>query len=131
MESQWETLFQHYYMTRLEKKVFSEQLPFAPAQYCRYGDDTFCIFNSTEHANEFLEHINSLNEKIKFTVENMKNNAISFLDVQVTLKNGKLLSTNYGKLTFTGILMSYHSITPKLLKLNSIRSMIFLAYKIS
>ena len=45
--------------------------PLPPYLWMGYVDDTFTIIKSS-HRSEFLEHINSINECIKFTSEDQR-----------------------------------------------------------
>ena len=55
------------FMAQLEEtKIVDESYP---KFYRRYVDDTFCLFNQKEDANNFLEHINKLHPSIRFEME--------------------------------------------------------------
>ncbi|XP_069975882.1 uncharacterized protein, partial [Penaeus vannamei] len=43
-------------------------IPFKPLYYKRFVDDTFLIFKSQEHGQEFLSYLNSQHPNVKFTV---------------------------------------------------------------
>ena len=70
--------------------------------WLRYVDDKFVI-QKEDHKQNFLEHINSVNPAIRFTVEgNKEDGAISFLDTMVKPEdNGTLFITVYRKSTNT------------------------------
>ena len=74
-----------------------------PNLWLRYVDDTFVVWPRGKTAlQEFLLHLNSQHPLIKFTMEQEKNNTISFLDVQVTRKaDGTLAHTVHRKPTHT------------------------------
>ena len=65
-------------------------------------DDT-CVIQQQAHKQAFLDHINSLDPAIKFTVEgNEGNGAIAFLDTLVTSEaDNSLPITVYHKATHT------------------------------
>ena len=68
--------------------------------WLRYVDDTFVI-QKEYHKQNFLEHINSVNLAIKFTVDDNKDDgAIPFLDTIFKPKaHGRLSITVYRKPT--------------------------------
>ena len=73
-----------------------------PRLWFRYVDDTFVIQKEI-HKQEFLQHINSVDPAIQFTVENNnEDGAIFFLDTTVTPEADWTLSiTVYRKPTHT------------------------------
>ncbi|CAK1589294.1 unnamed protein product [Parnassius mnemosyne] len=56
--------------------------PVNPRFYRRYVDDTFTILPS-DKITAFLNHLNSINPNIQFTMELEANNTLAFLDVLV------------------------------------------------
>ena len=55
----------------------------SPSFWCRYVDDTFVIYKEANKQG-FLQHINSVDPAIKFTVEdNKEDGSIPFLDTTV------------------------------------------------
>ena len=59
-----------------------------PSLWKRYVDDAFVI-QEEEHSNEFFQHVNSIEEKIKFTAESTRaDGAMPFLDTLVTPRKG-------------------------------------------
>ena len=49
--------------------------------YCRYVDDTFCLFNNEKDALEFFQYINDKHPSIRFTMETEVKHKLPFLDV--------------------------------------------------
>jgi len=79
-----------------------KSFPFTPDEWKRYVDDIFAKWRrSLDKLNEFLSHLNSLSEHIKFTIEIEKDNQLPFLDVLLTKKNGKLSHQVFRKQTHT------------------------------
>ncbi|CAK1596643.1 unnamed protein product [Parnassius mnemosyne] len=75
--------------------------PVTPSFYKRYVDDTFTILPS-DKVTAFLEHLNSINPKIQFTMELEANNSLAFLDVLVIRNpNNTVGHTVYRKKTHT------------------------------
>ena len=70
------------YMEYLEQKALSTA-PKPPRFWCRFVDDTFVIHKEV-NKQDFLQHINSVDPAIKFTVEdNKEDGPIPFLDTIV------------------------------------------------
>ena len=110
------------FMENFETKAL-ERAPHPPSLWKRFVDDTFVILE-TEHKEEFFNHINSIEEKIKFTAENTKaDGSIPFLDTLVTPKSeGSLSTTVYRKPTHTNQYLlwdSHHAIANKYSVINS------------
>ena len=84
-----------------------------PLLYVRYIDDVFMIWQHGEsELNNFVSHLNSCVDTIKFTMEfSMK--SISFLDTRVINKGGKLYTDLYTKPTDTHDYLMYSSAHPQ------------------
>ena len=89
------------YMEYLEQKVLSTA-PNPPRSWCRFVDDTFVIHKEVNKQG-FLQHINSVDPAIRFTVEdNKEDGSIPFLDTIVKPEaDGTLSITVYRKPTHT------------------------------
>ncbi|XP_026744741.1 uncharacterized protein LOC113506080, partial [Trichoplusia ni] len=75
--------------------------PFTPRFYKRYVDDTFTVLPSSQ-VNAFLKHLNSINNKIQFTMELEDNKSLAFLDILVKRNPDQTIShTVYRKKTHT------------------------------
>ena len=60
----------------------------------RFIDDVFFIWtHGEERLKSFINHLNSSHDTIKFTSEHSRG-SISFLDVQVSVGEGEVLSTD-------------------------------------
>ena len=80
-------------MTRLEERLL-EASPDKPLIWMRFIDDVFFIWmHGEERLKSFIDHLNSSHETIKFTSEQSRD-SISFLDVQVSVGEGGVLSTD-------------------------------------
>ena len=88
------------YMEYFEQKALSTSP--TPRLRHRYVDDTFVIQKEVNKQN-FVQHINSVDQAIQFTVEdNKEDGAIPFLDTIVKSEtDGKLSITVYRKPTHT------------------------------
>ena len=60
-----------------------------------------------------------------------KNNSLPFLDVLVTKTNDGVTTSVYRKPTFTGLGTNFLSFTPRLFKINAIKTLVYRCYNIS
>ena len=93
--------YANLFMGDLERELLA-QSPLKPFIWWRYTDDIFMVWtHGEEKLNEFMAHINSSHNTIKFTHE-FSELSISFLDVTVLLDNNNQISTDlYVKSTDT------------------------------
>ena len=91
MESQVSPIVVNLYMEHFEREaLWSASNP--PRHWFRFVDDTFAI-QQQAHKQAFIDHINSIDPAIKFTVEgNQEDGAIPFLNTLVTPGTDKSLS---------------------------------------
>ena len=110
------------YMEYFEQKVLSTAP--TPRLWQRYVDDTFVIQKEV-NKQDFLQHINSVNPTIQFTVENNKEDgAIPFLDpIDKPEAYGNLSITVYRKPTHTDQYLqwdSHHNLSAKFSVINTL-----------
>lgn len=86
--------------------------PHPPKWWYRYVDDSHvCI--TREHLTEFHSHLNSVNEHIKFTVEEEKDGSIAFLDTMTSRNpDGTIKTSVYRKATHTDKYLQFNSHHP-------------------
>ena len=58
--------------------------------YHRYVDDIFCIVKKGQKI-DIMNEMNEFDPSLKFTVENMENNKLNFLDTTIFLEGEKLI----------------------------------------
>ena len=104
---------------------------FKPLLYRCYVDDLFLLFNNENEAIQFLNYLNSMHHKIKFTFEPEADNRLNFLDVVVEKSINRFITSVFRKPTFTGLGTNFFSFTPFIYKLNCIRTLIYRAYHLS
>ena len=81
------------FMTRLEERLLDAS-PDKPLIWMRFIDDVFLIWtHGEEKLTSFINHLNSSHETIKFTSEQSRDR-MSILDVQVSLGEGGVISTD-------------------------------------
>ena len=73
------------------KKNWLEHCPleYTPLQYRRYVDDIFVLYNSAQHLRCFHSYLNSHHPEISFTIENEKDNRMSFLEANIIHEKDK------------------------------------------
>ena len=120
-----------FFMGSIEEKLFANNRDFYPERYFRYVDDTLCLFDNAEDINKFLNCLNGLHDNISFTCERSVNDTMPFLDVQLSFTDNIITTAVYRKNTFTGRLLNYKSIAPKIWKIGLIKTMIYRAYHLS
>ena len=123
--------FANKFMSCLEKNSLGScPDEFWPVLYRWYLDDAFCLFHKKEHAEKFLDFINSQHPNIKFTVEFENDNSIPFLDVLVTRDDTGFSTSLYRKKTYTGLYSNFDSLAPDKYKANLISVLILRAFQI-
>ena len=81
-----------------------------PRMWVRYVDDTFVLWpHKEDELDTFHQHLNSQHPSIQFTMEKESEGKISFLDVQIERKEGKLSTRVYRKITHTDRYINYAS----------------------
>ena len=108
-------LIANIFMEEFEVKALSST-PHPPSLCLRFVDDTFVI-NKAEHSQALLQHINSQDPHIQFTVEPTQQGSLHFLDTLVTIEQDNTFSTTvYRKPNHTDQYLhwdSNHHITAK------------------
>ena len=109
-------------MEDFEKLALSTALH-PPAWWYRYVDDTHTKQKKC-HSEEFLQHLNSINQHIKFTTETESDGSIAFLDCKTTRReDGSIKVTIYRKPTHTDQYLSFLSNHPLKHKASVIRTL--------
>ena len=75
-----------------ELKSSPPVLPPPPSLWLRFVDDTFVI-NKAEHSQDLLQHINSQDPHIQFTVEPTQQGSLPFLETLVTIQPDNTFNT--------------------------------------
>ena len=108
-------LIANLFMEEFEVKALST-CPHPPYLWLRFIDDTFVI-TKADHSQPLLQHINSQDPHIQFTVEPTQQRSLPFMDTLVTIKPDNTFSTTvYRKPTHTDQYLhwdSNHHITAK------------------
>ncbi|XP_071495131.1 uncharacterized protein [Diadema antillarum] len=111
------------YMEHFETSALDSFNGTGPSHWYRYVDDTWVKIQSTE-LDSFFQHINNCDPFIKFTVENIRDNSLPFLDCLITVnKDGTLCSSVYRKPTHTDQYLLFDSHHPLVHKLGVVRTL--------
>ncbi len=100
-----------------------------PMFYRRFLDDCFSIFEGDANTiNNFLNHLNSINPRVQFTVEYEKNNQLPFLDILLTRKSGSISFSVYQKPTHSNRYAHPSSFVPRTVMASVTRALRLRAY---
>ncbi|RXN35731.1 reverse transcriptase [Labeo rohita] len=111
------------YMEEVEKKALETYSGTLPTHWFRYVDDTWVKIKINE-IGPFTDHINSVDDYIKFTKEEMREKQLPFLDCGMYLENeGDLQVEVYRKPTHTDQYLMFDSHHPLEHKLGVIRTL--------
>lgn len=94
----------------------------------RYVDDILICFDGTSRQLEsFLDFVNTINNKIQFTLERECDREITFLDLRIKNVENKFIFDIFRKPTFTDTTIPVDSVHPSSQKLSSYYAMIYRA----
>ena len=97
------------YMESLEEAVISSA-ELQPNLWVCYVDDTFVIrTHGQEELHQFHQHLNNQHPNIQFTMEEESGCKLAFLNVLVTRKDERLLTSTYRKPTHTERYIPFNS----------------------
>ncbi|XP_048250806.1 uncharacterized protein LOC125378866 [Haliotis rufescens] len=117
-------------MTHLEEKAL-ETSPKTPLCWFRKVDDNFVMQHPNNDPRTLLDHLNSQNPQMQFTMEEETNQQLPFLDVLVQKdNNNKLQTTVYRKPTHTDQYIHSASNHPPQVKKGSISTLVRRAHNI-
>ena len=105
-------------------------MEYIPLYYRRYVDDIFVLFNSAEHLKPFYSYLNSRHLNISLTMENDKDNRMSFLDVNIIRKKDRFTTSLYRKPTCSGIYTHFDSFLPSSNKIGLLHTLLYRCFRI-
>ena len=71
--------------------------------------DVFLLFSSTEHIAKSKKYLNKQHKNIAFTSETEQTGSLSFLEIKISRKNNKFVTSVYQKPTFSGVFTNFES----------------------
>ena len=78
----------------------------------------------------FHSYLNSLHVNISFTIENEKDNRMTFLDVDIIREKDKFTTSVYRKPTFSGIYTHFDNFLPSSNKIGVLYTLLFRSFRI-
>ena len=114
------------------KKNWLKHCPvqYRPLYYRRYVDDIFVLFNSAEQLKRFYSYLNFSHLNISLTIENEKDNRMSFLDVNIIREKDKVTTSVYCKPSFSGIYTHFDSFLPSSNKIGLLHTLLYRCFRI-
>ena len=129
MGSHYAPPFSIIFMGYIEEKAMSiinSRLQLNNWIYKRYIDD--CIIGPLQRNKEYcdfiLETFNSIDDNIKFTIENPEDGLLNFLDLSIWLENRKIMHKKYVKDISSGNALKKDSWLPSSVKTNFVKQSI-------
>ena len=109
-----------------------EQCPteFKPVFYRRYVDDIFVLFTAKEHLIKFRDYFNKCHPSMSFSFEQENDGKLPFLDVKVSIEEGKFVTTLYRKPTFSGVYTHFESFLPSTYKFGMIYTLVYRCFSL-
>ena len=100
------------------ENIWLENCPahFKPTFYRRFVDDTFILLWTKGHVEKLKNYLNKQQENIKCASKIEANQSLSFLDMKITSKNNRFVTSVYRKPTFSGVLTNFESFAPNMHK---------------
>ncbi len=99
-------------------------LTICPKFYRRYLDDCFLLFEGDMHTVQlFLQHLNSINNRVRFTVETENNRCLPFLDILIHRNDNCLTCSVYQKPTHSNRYAHPLSCVPKSVHASVVRAL--------
>ena len=96
----------------------------------RYVDDVFALFRTTDQRDTFFSILNRAHPNLIFTMET-STTSLPFLDIAVSIENGKFNTEVYRKKTNTGVVMNFRCMAPSKWKSSLVKCFLTRAYRIS
>ena len=119
------------FMNSLEKQMMTSRFGGFLTAYKRYVDDICIVWNGSEQdLTEFLDYVNSLHNRISFTIEKEQDGKLPFLDLLLTRKNNKVEFEVYRKPSSTDNIIQFTSNTPHSHKFASFNSLFYRLFKL-
>ena len=118
-----------YMETLEEKSIQTSELK--PKLWLRYVDDILVIWSHGEDTlDDFLEHLNTQNDAIKFTMEKENERELAFLDVKIKRETNSFSFKIHRKSTHSDLYLQWNSNHSTTSKMSVVRSLVDRAFRI-
>ena len=108
-------------MTWVEECIF-QNLPVKPKFYLRYVDDVFLQMQDGEQVKDFFDMITSKVPFLTFTVTEVQNASLDFLDVKILFVDNEIQTTVYRKPMYKPLWLKNNSYNSEAHKVSAIYS---------
>ena len=113
------------------ENIWLENCPahFKPTFYRRFVDDTFILLWTKGHVEKLKNYLNKQQKNIKCASKIEANQSLSFLDMKITSKNNRFVTSVYWKPTFSGVLTNFESFAPNMHKHGLIETFVYTSFR--
>ena len=113
------------------ENIWLENCPahFKPTFYRRFVDDTFILLWTKGHVEKLKNYLNKQQKNIKCASKIEANQSLSFLDMKITSKNNRFVTSVYRKPTFSGVLTNFESFAPNMHKHGLIETFVYTSFR--
>ena len=113
------------------ENIWLENCPahFKPTFYRRFVDDTFILLWTKGHVEKLKNYLNKQQKNIKCASKIEANQSLSFLDMKITSKNNRFVTSVCRKPTFSGVLTNFESFAPNMHKHGLIETFVYTSFR--
>ena len=113
------------------ENIWLENCPahFKPTFCRRFVDDTFILLWTKGHVEKLKNYLNKQQKNIKCASKIEANQSLSFLDMKITSKNNRFVTSVYWKPTFSGVLTNFESFAPNMHKHGLIETFVYTSFR--
>ena len=113
------------------ENIWLENCPahFKPTFYRRFVDDIFILLWTKGHVEKLKNYLNKQQKNIKCASKIEANQSLSFLDMKITSKNNRFVTSVYRKPTFSGVLTNFESFAPNMHKHGLIETFVYTSFR--
>ena len=113
------------------ENIWLENCPahFKPTFYRRFVDDTFILLWTKGHVEKLKNYLNKQQKNIKCASKIEANQSLSFLDMKITSKNNRFVTSVYCKSTFRGVLTNFESFATNMHKHGLIEAFVYTSFR--
>ena len=113
------------------ENIWLENCPahFKPTFCRRFVDDTFILLWTKGHVEKLKNYLNKQQKNIKCASKIEANQSLSFLDMKITSKNNRFVTSVYHKPTFSGVLTNFESFAPNMHKHGLIETFVYTSFR--